>query len=80
MSRTEAAHIAYAAVQVGYPSPQHVVADIRTQARFAISAKSRWAEKDSHFNYRKFYYGVLDFIEDCKDTEWKADLLKHFNV
>ena len=80
MSRTEATHITYAAVQVGYPSPQHVVADICTQACFAISAKSWWAGKDGRFNYCKFYYGVLNFIEDCEDTEWKADLLKHFNV
>ena len=43
------------------------------QAHFAISTKSWWAEKDGCFNYHKFYYGVLDFIEDCEDTEWKAD-------
>ena len=56
------------------------MADICTQARFAISAKSQWAEKNGRFNYHKFYYGVLNFIEDCEVTEWKADLLKHFNV
>ncbi|KAH0827005.1 hypothetical protein J3R83DRAFT_4671 [Lanmaoa asiatica] len=63
MSKVVAPNIAYACLQ----------------ARFNISSKSRWSEKDGAFNYRNFYYAVLDIIEDCADKEWTDSLLRFHN-
>ncbi|KAG1796181.1 uncharacterized protein BJ212DRAFT_1290742, partial [Suillus subaureus] len=63
MSTVEAEHIAYACVQ----------------ARFAISNKNKWAEADGEFNYRAFYYNIIDFIRECEDRDWAQGLLKWWN-
>ncbi|KAI9573410.1 hypothetical protein HD554DRAFT_2013309 [Boletus coccyginus] len=64
MDKVEAVHIAYAAVL----------------AHFGISSQSCWSEKDSHFNYCKFYYIVQDVVDRCEDIKWKEELLKHYNM
>ncbi|KAG6375000.1 hypothetical protein JVT61DRAFT_3775 [Boletus reticuloceps] len=64
MEEVGGAHLAYAAVQ----------------ARFGISSKTRWLEKDKIFDYRKYYYVLADLIDDCDDVEWRDSLFKHYNV
>ena len=46
---------------------------------FNISSRNRWSEKDGAFNYRNFYYAVLDIIEDCVDKKWTDSLLQFHN-
>lgn len=50
------------------------------QAHFGISSQLCWSEKDGCFNYRKFYYIVMDIINESKDVKWKEELLKHYNM
>ncbi|KAH0826081.1 hypothetical protein J3R83DRAFT_5823 [Lanmaoa asiatica] len=64
MTKVEAAHIAYAGVL----------------ARFGISSKNRWSQKDGSFDYRIFFYVLLQEIEKCHDTEWVTSLLDHYNL
>ncbi|KAF8550588.1 hypothetical protein OG21DRAFT_1487667 [Imleria badia] len=64
MDQVGGAQLAYAAVH----------------ARFGISSKTRWSEKDGALNYRKYYYALMDIIEECEDIVWKEELLKHYNV
>ncbi|KAF8119243.1 hypothetical protein EV363DRAFT_1245514 [Boletus edulis] len=62
MDCVEGAHLAYAAVQ----------------ARFGISSKNRWTEQDGNFDYRNFYYGLIEMIDDYPDV--KATVSKHYNM
>ncbi|KIJ57754.1 hypothetical protein HYDPIDRAFT_34818 [Hydnomerulius pinastri MD-312] len=64
MAKVEAAHIAYGCVL----------------ARFGITSKNRWSEKDGQFSYRRFYYHVLDDIESNDDQAWKDAILRHHNM
>ncbi|KAG1846262.1 hypothetical protein F4604DRAFT_1688468 [Suillus subluteus] len=63
MTTVEAEHIAYGCVQV----------------RFGISSCNKWAEIDGQFNYREFYYNIIDFIRDGGDKDWVEDLRKWWN-
>ncbi|KAG8221171.1 hypothetical protein J3R82DRAFT_2728 [Butyriboletus roseoflavus] len=64
MEKVVAMHIAYAAVL----------------AQFGISSQLHWSEKDGRFSYCKFYYIIMDIIDEYKDIKWKEDLLKHYNM
>ncbi|KIM60586.1 hypothetical protein SCLCIDRAFT_26466 [Scleroderma citrinum Foug A] len=40
----------------------------------------QWSETDGPFNYHKFYYNVVDMIEQCPDEEWVTGLKKWWNM
>lgn len=81
MDNVEAAHIAYAAVLVSLIiTVLTLQLMFASQARFGISSQLCWSEKDSRFNYWKFYYIVVDLIDECEDAKWKEDVLKHYNM
>jgi hypothetical protein len=50
------------------------------QARFALSSKSRWAEKGGIFCYHTYYYDLMKLIDECEDITWKDSLFKHYNM
>ena len=50
------------------------------KAQFAISSQTCWGEKDGRFNYCKFYYMIIDLIDECENISWKDELLQHYNM
>lgn len=82
MDQVGGAHLAYAAVLVStlYLIDTSPILVLLIQARFALSSKSRWAEKDGIFSYRTYYYGLMDLIDECEDVAWKDSLFKHYNM
>ncbi|KAG2342568.1 hypothetical protein BDR05DRAFT_948923 [Suillus weaverae] len=63
MSKVEAEHIAYAAIQV----------------HFGISSLNKLNDKDGYFPYSDFYTRITRLICDRKDGEWVDSLLAHYN-
>ncbi|KAG8221173.1 hypothetical protein J3R82DRAFT_2731 [Butyriboletus roseoflavus] len=60
MDKVEAVHITYAMVL----------------AHFGISSQSHWLEKDSCFNYHKFYYIIQDMIDECEDSQVEGSIIE----
>ena len=81
MERVESVHIAYAAVLVS-ETHRHMRLWLMfiQKAQFAISSQTCWGEKDGRFNYCKFYYMIIDLVDECKDISWKDELLQHYNM
>ncbi|KAG1776115.1 hypothetical protein EV702DRAFT_1231094, partial [Suillus placidus] len=63
MTRVEAEHIAYAAVQ----------------ACFAISSLDKWKDKDALFHYPDYYTRIINLIRGRKDAAWVDSLLAYYN-
>ncbi|KAG1805228.1 uncharacterized protein BJ212DRAFT_880962 [Suillus subaureus] len=64
MSKVDAEHIVYAAVQ----------------ARFGISSLDKWNDKDGYFHYSDFYTRITCLIHNRNfDGEWVDSLLAHYN-
>ncbi|KAG1805726.1 uncharacterized protein BJ212DRAFT_1486281 [Suillus subaureus] len=64
MSKVDAEHIAYAAVQ----------------ARFGISSLDKWNDKDGYFHYSDFYTRITRLIHNRNfGGEWVDSLLAHYN-
>ena len=80
MDQVGGAQLAYAAVQVPSESRSQAWLILVLKAHFGISSKNRWSEQDGAFNYRKFYYGLMESVDDCTDIAWKDSLTKHYNV
>ena len=81
MDRVSGAQLAYAAVQVCIKYIDVLVSlRVAIQARFGISSKNRWSEMDGIFNYRKFYYALIELVDDNENVEWRDDLLKYYNM
>lgn len=80
MTTVGAAHIAYGCLQVWLSWTYNDESLTNIQVRFGISAKNSWSEIDGSFNYREFYYNIIELIEDSPDPDWKEELLKAWNV
>ncbi|KAI6111121.1 hypothetical protein F5141DRAFT_1274468 [Pisolithus sp. B1] len=50
------------------------------EARYAISSRTKWAETDGTFNYRTFYYNIVDMIRESPDKDWVERLKKWWNM
>lgn len=85
MDKTEAAQIAYAAVQVSCTWTQAFAGALGNihfalQVRWGISSKTWWSKQDGNFNYHEFSYSIIDIISSCQDVSWKDTILKHYNM
>jgi hypothetical protein len=56
--------IAYITVQVLTTFCRFLLsADCHAKVRFAMSSLNTWNETDIDFNYRDFYYAIIDYFE-----------------
>jgi len=54
--------------------PDETNFNIRTQLHFALQAASQWREVYDRFNYKVFYWFVVDYLESgSTDTEELLD-------
>ncbi|KAI5994684.1 hypothetical protein EDD15DRAFT_2366207 [Pisolithus albus] len=42
--------------------------------------QTKWTEMDGTFNYRTFYYNIVDIIRESPDKEWVEQLKKWWNM
>ncbi|OAX34738.1 hypothetical protein K503DRAFT_803343 [Rhizopogon vinicolor AM-OR11-026] len=52
---------------------------LNTLHMVVYSARNKWTEVDGLFNYRTFYYSIIDFIRECEDEDWVEKLFKWWN-